>query len=276
MKRWRKGVLVGIVFLIAVLAVFAISFSWWFPSSDVKRWIESFNIPGNLTVGSVSMDPLFRVRIKEGRWIPERNGYVAAVAFPFVQIRPSWTGLLSGKKEAVLALAGSTARLSGIARSEKKKIHLAFQTEAPGRFPFPIQFVKGIKLTGTWRVEADLILDSRKTRGAVSGTGHIRLTAVRIGVKTTPLGPVTLVFKKGAFGFSLERSVLVFNKILFTGDDLALEGEVSLWIDPFTNAVSAKGTLYLRPGIGLAASNPKLNQVIRMLPRDARGNKLVF
>ena len=68
----------------------------------------------------------------------------------------------------------------------------------------------------------------------------------------------------------------MFNKILFTGDDLALEGEVSLWIDPFTNAMTAKGTLYMRPGSGLAASNPRLNQVIRMLPRDARGNKLVF
>jgi len=276
MKRWRKGVAVGVVFLMAVLIVFAVSFSWWFPSEDMKRWIESFNIPGNLTVDSVSMDPLFRVRIKGGRWIPERNGYVAAVAFPFVQIRPSWTGLLSGKKEAVLLLTGDTVRLSGIARSEKKKIHLASQTEVPGRLPFPIQFVRGVKLAGIWRVEADLTLEPQKTRGAVSGTGGVRLTAARIDVKTTPLGPVILTFKKGAFGFSLGRSVLVFNKILFTGDDLALEGEVSLWIDPFTNAMTAKGTLYMRPGSGLAASNPRLNQVIRMLPRDARGNKLVF
>ena len=276
MKRWRRGVTIGIVFLMAVLIVFAIGLSGWFPSRDVKRWIESFNIPGNLAVASVSMDPLLRIRIKGGQWTPERNSYVTAVVFPFIQIRPSWAGLLSGRKEAVLSLAGDTARLSGIARSEKKKIHLSFQTEVPGKFPFPLQFAKGISLAGTWQIEADLTVEPQKTRGAVSGTGRVRVTTVRIRVKSTPLGPVTLSFKKGSFGFSLERSVLVFNKIHFTGDDLAMEGEASLWIDPFTNAMTAKGALYMRPGTGLVASNPRLNQIIRMLPRDARGNKLVF
>jgi len=276
MKRWKKWGLSGAVFLIVALVVFDVSFSLWFPSKDMKRWIESLNIPGRLTVETVSLDPLLRLRIEGGKWFPDPNAYVTSVGIPFIQIKPLWPEVFLGKKEVSFILSDGKMQVSGSARSDHEVVHLSFQTERPGRFPFPVRFARGVKLKGMWQLEADLVLDSRKRRGVLSGNGHVRLTDIQIQVPATPIGRVVLSFNKGTFEFSLDNTVLGLNKILFRGKDLILEGEATIWIDPFTNTATAKGTLYMRPGSGLVVSNPRLDRIIRMLPRDARGNKFVF
>ncbi len=276
MKKGRRWLGIAGVFLAAFLGFFILGMTVFFPSRSVRAWINSLNIPEKVSVEQVRFDPLMRLRLARVAWRPEANPLVDEVIVPRITVHPSWGRLLLGRKafEASLELAG--ARMSG--SGEVKKGHLLCAFAAPGgvSFPAPFKLRRGILLHGTWELKGDLDVNLRGGNRGVSGGALFRVKDLRLRWPTSPLGAVDLTFASVTVKGNIASSVLSLTRISLRGNLMDGEGTAVVWPDPVTGVLHAKGTLYFRPKVGLAASNASLDAVVRLLPKEPKGYRLSF
>ena len=276
MKQLRGWLKAAGTFLLTFLIVFPLGFTLFFPKDTLRSWIGSLRVPGEIIVSRVAVDPMMRVKLKGVTWRLEKNPLVAAAVFPRVVVRPDWSHVLFGHRafRAETALKGT-----GIAGPiEVKRGHLlvSLATTGPVSLPSPFMPRPGVTLGGAWEMESDIDVNMKGGARGLSGGMLFKGKHLRLKWAASPVGPLDVTFLSGLVKGNISSSVLNMGTIRFRGAMLDVEGNAVIWPDPVSGALHLKGTLYLRPKVGLAASNASLDSVIRMLPKSAQGYKFAF
>ncbi len=264
------------VFLVCFLLLFALSFTWFFPTRVVKRWVNSLNAAGKITVTSVGIDPLMRLKLRKVTWKPTLNPVIRSVAFDKILLRPSWSKVLRGERVLILFGVAGGRRMPGLLQWNGNLVRISMTVKHGIPFPLPFRFRKGLSLQGSWTLKANLSINREVRRGDISGTFFYTAKGIRIHWMDSPLGPLNLTFMRGVIEGSVEHSVFMIRRLDFRGNEIMVEGDVAIWIDSMTRKARVKGTLYLQPLMGLSRTNPRLNAAIQLLKRSPKGYKLVF
>ncbi len=275
-RRWAKRAVLAALFLVLFVAAFFLGTAWLFQTGTIRQWVNSLDVPGRVTVSSVRVDPLMRIRCRDFTWCPEKNPVVSAVSFPAILARPSWGDLIRGRRSVTVSLETGKARLLGSITWGDKAIRISVTSPGKLSFPGPFRFNQGVSVQGTWTLMADLSVARGKARGSVSGDVLIQARNLRLRWAKSPLGPLNVTFVTGTLKGTLDRSVLAIQTIDFRGKFLNVTGSATLWMDPVTGKVQEKGTLFFQPLAGLAGSSPKIDAAIRFLPRKPQGYQLTF
>lgn len=276
MKGWMIWVKVVVIFFIILLLSFSFSFTYLFPASSVRLWVNTMEVPGEVSASSVHLNPLMRLKLTGVIWKPHKNPFLDSVNLKRVIFYPSWKMMAMGKKALSASTTIGGSPIVGSLQMGKKITHLSVTTLRGVNFPLPLNLHKGITLKGVWRLKADLSIDKSMEHGGISGSGLFQMGKISFGWMVSPLGPLNLTFAKGIVGVTIDRSVLDINRIDFKGGDLDVNGTAMIWMDPITGNLRLKGTIYIRPKIGLATSNSRLDAAIHVLPKDTQGFRLSF
>ena len=279
MRRLSKRVKTAIVFVVVLGVGLSLLMTFLFPARLTRTWLETLPAPARISAARVGFDPLMRLKIGSLSFEPEEgNPVFTRVFFKRVLLRPSWRDILTGTRAAVVETPVDGAV---IYVSLKKRSGDLFRVTGSmprmANLPGPLTLKKGFQLQGKWRIKADLKLATRNERGALSGAWILNAKNLRVKWEASPLGGrLNLMFITALARGKVDRSVFDFSEITLRGNELDVDGGVTLWLDPVTQALQAKGALYFRPKVALQASNAPLDAAIRMLPRETRGFKLSF
>jgi hypothetical protein len=276
MKFRKKWVKIAGFFLLIFVLMFPLGLLLSFPSSSLKAWINTLNVPGKISVEKVRLDPLIRLYLNNFTWQFEENPIADSLVFKQIVVRPSWAKLLFGRKVFVLVSWIGKSELDGVFEEKKGRLIVSLTTLNPVDFPMPLKLKPGVALHGQWRLRTDLKLEPGKETGNVLGGCNLIVNNLLFRWNASPFGPIHLTFVSGSVEGNITRSVFNAGKIMFRGSALDVDGTAILWRDPLTGRMKAKGTLYFRPKLELETTNASLDTAIRLLPKDARGFRFAF
>ena len=275
-RRWAKGVRLGAVGLAVFLLTFAGITMGLFPTRLARLWIVSLNVPGQVTVSSVKLDPFMRLTVRNLIWRPTTNPAVHAVVLKQLILRPAWGQLIKGRRALSFVGDGGTGEVNGSVAWRGTTFLVTVTTPRPLALAGPLHFRKEFSLKGTGMLKTDLVVRTEGSRPNISGDLFFSFHQLHARWAGSPLGPLALSFVSGVVEGTVAQSVAEIRKIDFRGTDMTVTGKATLWLDPLTGKVRARATLYLRPGLSLPTSNPRLNDALKFLPRGQQGYKLSF
>ncbi|RTZ94369.1 MAG: hypothetical protein DSY91_00380 [Deltaproteobacteria bacterium] len=279
MRNLSKGIKTAIVFILVLGVGSALGLTFLFPVRLTKTWIETLPVSARISIARVSFNPLMHLNIDSLSVKPEGNNPVfTGIFFKQVLMRPLWRDMVIGTRAAVIEtpVDGAVVYVS-VREKAGNRLHVTVSMPRFANLPGPMAFKKGFQLQGKWRLKADLIVATRSERGALSGAMVLNAKNLRLKWETSPLGGrMNLMFLTAQAKGKVDRSVFDFNEIVLRGNELDVDGGITLWLDPITQELRMKGTLFLRPKAALQASSNALDAAIRMLPRETRGFRLAF
>ncbi len=247
-----------------------------FPSLAVYNTLRSLDVPGSVNLSNVRFDPFLKLTITGLEYLPEPNPFVKGLKVRRLVARPAWSAFPWFWENFYVNGVLGEGHLEGFVRLRNGKVALSLSSPKPIPLPSPLLLKPGVRLEGRWEVKLDFQWKGTGNTAGPTGGWKMKTKNLHFCWGASPIGPIDLTFASGFLDGTLQRSVLTIEKLEFRGPLLDMEGNAVVWLDPLTRGLRLKGTLYLRPKVGLEVRNSGLDSAVRLLPKDPRGFRLAF